>query len=98
MTVLPPCLGQRPHTLDGAKEIVSRALAQCLAENVAEEVHVITQRFVRVQRHFPIIDMLLPVIGTDDAETLGGMRRLLLVILLTGMSGTAVELLLLDHF
>src|SRR5215213_551121 len=34
---------------------------------------------------------------TDDAQTLGGMRRLLLAILLIGMIGTAVELLLLDH-
>jgi hypothetical protein len=34
---------------------------------------------------------------TDDAQTLGRMRRLLLAILLLGMTGTAVELLLLDH-
>src|SRR5215210_5595153 len=34
---------------------------------------------------------------TDDALTLGGIRRLLLAILLIGMTGTAVELLLLDH-
>ena len=34
---------------------------------------------------------------TDDAQTLGGMRRLLLAVLLVGMIGTAVELLLLDH-
>ena len=34
---------------------------------------------------------------TDDAVTLGGIRRLLLAILLIGMVGTAVELLLLEH-
>src|SRR4051812_14484542 len=34
---------------------------------------------------------------TDDAVTLGAIRRLLLAILLIGMIGTAVELLLLDH-
>ncbi|MEO6213679.1 MAG: hypothetical protein ABIP65_08645 [Vicinamibacterales bacterium] len=34
---------------------------------------------------------------TDDATTLGGIRRMLLAILLLGMSGTAIELLLLDH-
>jgi len=34
---------------------------------------------------------------TDDAVTLGGIRRLLLAILLIGMIGTGVELLLLDH-
>ena len=42
--------------------------------------------------------MLLTVIRmTDDAQTLGAMRRVLLAILLVGMIGTAIELLLLDH-
>jgi hypothetical protein len=35
---------------------------------------------------------------TDDVVTLGGIRRMLLAILLVGMTGTAVELLLLDHY
>ncbi|MEO7408888.1 MAG: hypothetical protein ABIZ92_17935 [Vicinamibacterales bacterium] len=34
---------------------------------------------------------------TDDAVTIGVIRRLLIAILLIGMIGTAVELLLLDH-
>jgi hypothetical protein len=35
---------------------------------------------------------------TDDAVTLGVIRRLLLAILLLGMTGTAVDLLLLEHY
>lgn len=34
---------------------------------------------------------------TDEALTLTGLRRFLLVILQLGMTGTAIELLLLDH-
>lgn len=35
---------------------------------------------------------------TDEAVSLAGIRRGLLVILLLGMAGMAIELLLLDHF
>lgn len=44
--------------------------------------------------------MLLSSMGrmTDDAVTLHGLRRMLLAVLLLGMTGTGIDLLLLGHF
>ena len=52
-------LCERPHSLHSVKEIFPGALAERPAEEVAQQMHVVSERFVRVLRHFPIIDMLL---------------------------------------
>ena len=70
--LLPPRLREGPHAFDGVQQIFSGALAQRLTKDVAEEVHIVTQRLVGIERHFPIIDMLLRVVRTDDAERLAG--------------------------